>query len=162
MPAIDTKIIDNEIVAIDDKSPQKIETKPIKYDSGECIICLNLFDETTVETKCRHQFHLSCIQSWGEESNRCPECHVQLVNNLNIDDSFDFGKILCDVRKNITVTQLMNHSHRTSHMSQQKSRAPPGHVGNIAGSKRTTKKGQRILDEYYRSAASGMFNSTDN
>lgn len=139
--------IGNEL--INDKQiewPTTITTYLANSDE-KCFICCKKLN-ICVKTTCEHYIHADCLQEWENESNMCPICHIQLMDNPNVINDADYEKVLCNVRKNITAVNLMR-SHNT-HQNHSRNLLP-GHVNNIAVSKRTTKKGQKILDDYYNS-----------
>ncbi|KAI7987044.1 putative RING-H2 finger protein ATL12 [Camellia lanceoleosa] len=54
----------------------------------ECVVCLSEFEHTEVLRllpKCRHAFHMNCIDNWLESHSSCPRCRykfdkVELMN----------------------------------------------------------------------------------
>ncbi|KAK1418674.1 hypothetical protein QVD17_27820 [Tagetes erecta] len=71
------------------ESPEKIELGFQTSKSLDCStveeedICPTCFEEYDAEnprivTKCKHQFHLSCILEWMERSNTCPICSQEM------------------------------------------------------------------------------------
>lgn len=51
------------------------------YD--ECSICLEyLLENNTIKIlKCKHRFHIECIDKWFDISDNCPLCQKKFLNN---------------------------------------------------------------------------------
>lgn len=62
-------------------------------DNASCSICLELFEEIheLVATNfCKHIFHKSCLESWLQENETCPNCRMNLNGASNlIEDEYD-------------------------------------------------------------------------
>ncbi|CAK8530335.1 unnamed protein product [Lathyrus sativus] len=64
-----------------------------KYKKGEgliegteCSVCLSEFEEDEslrLLPKCRHAFHLPCIDTWLRSHTNCPTCRAPIVNTTN-------------------------------------------------------------------------------
>ncbi|KAL7122053.1 hypothetical protein ACP275_01G021900 [Erythranthe tilingii] len=64
-------------------------------DGLECSVCLSRFDESEILRllpKCRHAFHMSCIDKWLESHSSCPLCRhkfdVKDLKSLSYTNSF--------------------------------------------------------------------------
>ncbi|XP_047318345.1 RING-H2 finger protein ATL52-like [Impatiens glandulifera] len=59
----------------------------------ECSVCLSEFEEKQslrILPKCRHAFHLHCIDTWLKSQSNCPLCRSIVVPGVNpIIDQFD-------------------------------------------------------------------------
>ena len=58
---------------------------PVVHDyRGDCIICLEPFNEPTGCRKlhCGHHFHDTCLRKWLMQSSRCPTCRQHVFTNL--------------------------------------------------------------------------------
>ncbi|XP_038902313.1 RING-H2 finger protein ATL63-like [Benincasa hispida] len=52
----------------------------------ECVICLSLFEENEIGRslpKCKHVFHVECIDMWLSSHSNCPICRVPVVRHQN-------------------------------------------------------------------------------
>ncbi|EYU20442.1 hypothetical protein MIMGU_mgv1a025601mg [Erythranthe guttata] len=64
-------------------------------DGLECSVCLSRFDESEILRllpKCRHAFHMSCIDKWLESHSSCPLCRhkfdIKDLKSLSYTNSF--------------------------------------------------------------------------
>ncbi|KAG2315284.1 hypothetical protein Bca4012_066115 [Brassica carinata] len=51
---------------------------------AECIICLSEFqegDSLRVLDRCKHGFHVHCIQQWFSSSHSCPTCRTDVFSS---------------------------------------------------------------------------------
>ncbi|KAL5783302.1 hypothetical protein ACOSP7_008331 [Xanthoceras sorbifolium] len=56
----------------------------------ECAVCISRFDDTEILRllpKCRHAFHINCIDKWLESHSSCPLCRYK----FNVDDLESFA-----------------------------------------------------------------------
>ena len=55
--------------------------KPIEPPKGECIICLDYYDNELecCSLKCEHTFHTKCIEVWFDEKQSCPLCRKSIL-----------------------------------------------------------------------------------
>ncbi|XP_047331003.1 RING-H2 finger protein ATL73-like [Impatiens glandulifera] len=62
--------------------PAKKTYKPeMEIQGTECTVCLGEFmagEEVRVLPKCKHGFHLKCIDKWIVKSSTCPTCRTTL------------------------------------------------------------------------------------
>lgn len=69
----------------------------------ECAVCLSRFEDTELLRllpKCRHAFHMSCIDKWLEMHSSCPLCRYKFdagdIKSLRYSNSFRFP---CSLRE---------------------------------------------------------------
>ncbi|RIA05045.1 hypothetical protein BRARA_K00650 [Brassica rapa] len=58
-------------------------------EGTDCSVCLSEFEEEEMLRllpKCRHAFHLSCIDTWLRSHTNCPLCRAPIVNDDNSED----------------------------------------------------------------------------
>ncbi|GAV64157.1 zf-RING_2 domain-containing protein [Cephalotus follicularis] len=66
--------------------PVFIYTTKTHPDSLECSVCLSEFEENEsgrVLPKCKHSFHLECIDMWFHSHSTCPLCRSPVEPGLN-------------------------------------------------------------------------------
>ncbi|ESQ53795.1 hypothetical protein EUTSA_v10025767mg [Eutrema salsugineum] len=68
-------------------------------EGTDCSVCLSEFEEEEtlrLLPKCRHAFHLSCIDTWLRSHTNCPLCRAPIVvtNTVNDDASESQGEML--------------------------------------------------------------------
>lgn len=63
---------DDELESVSDLNSLIITSDQIKNDV--CVICFCQLHETVIQTKCNHQYHLTCIEQWYQIKNLCPLC----------------------------------------------------------------------------------------
>ncbi|EOA17024.1 hypothetical protein CARUB_v10005258mg [Capsella rubella] len=66
-------------------------------EGTDCSVCLSEFEEEEtlrLLPKCRHAFHLSCIDTWLRSHTNCPLCRAPIVvaNTMMIDDGSSEGQ----------------------------------------------------------------------
>jgi hypothetical protein len=44
----------------------------------ECSICLEHVTGNKIITRCKHEFHKSCLERWMEEHATCPNCRSDI------------------------------------------------------------------------------------
>ncbi|XP_027356873.1 putative RING-H2 finger protein ATL12 [Abrus precatorius] len=66
----------------------------------ECTVCLSKFEETEILRllpKCKHAFHMDCIDKWLESHSTCPLCRQRVeagdIKNLNFSLSTSFLRV---------------------------------------------------------------------
>jgi hypothetical protein len=50
---------------------------------GDCSICLEDINNDKYETKCHHNYHKKCIESWLMTNNTCPLCRLTIEGKPN-------------------------------------------------------------------------------
>ena len=49
----------------------------------KCSICLNeIYEDDLKTTKCNHNFHLECIETWLVSNRKCPLCREKLIDYI--------------------------------------------------------------------------------
>ena len=74
------------VITSHSQRPEKEEHNPEEHKSeeDECTICGEIITKNDVKTKCKHKFHLQCIQSWLNRRPSCPNCRAYVnVNQLS-------------------------------------------------------------------------------
>ncbi|KAH7852792.1 hypothetical protein Vadar_029254 [Vaccinium darrowii] len=73
----------------------------------ECAVCLNKFEDVEVLRllpKCKHAFHISCVDQWLENHSSCPLCRQRIgVEDLTYTNSMRFLSSQSDVRQDSDV-----------------------------------------------------------
>ncbi|KAF2550160.1 hypothetical protein F2Q68_00037761 [Brassica cretica] len=70
-------------------------------EGTDCSVCLSEFEEEEMLRllpKCRHAFHLSCIDTWLRSHTNCPLCRAPIVND---DDGDDIEETLVSINGDI-------------------------------------------------------------
>ncbi|KAK2661238.1 hypothetical protein Ddye_007771 [Dipteronia dyeriana] len=75
----------------------------------ECAVCISRFEETEILRllpKCRHAFHINCIDKWFESHSSCPLCRYK----FNIEDvgSFTYSNSLRFLGNPSNLTEDLN------------------------------------------------------
>lgn len=71
----------------------------------ECTVCLSKFeDEETLRLlpKCKHAFHMSCIDKWLESHSTCPLCRYMVEENDIRNFTFSFSSRFLRVPSNLS------------------------------------------------------------
>ncbi|CAI9755684.1 unnamed protein product [Fraxinus pennsylvanica] len=70
----------------------------------ECAVCLSRFEETEVLRllpKCKHAFHMNCIDMWFENHSSCPICRYKFdvvdLSSLTYTNSFRYPRHSCNL-----------------------------------------------------------------
>lgn len=64
--------------------------KDISSVHGECSICYESFveeDVVTVLDKCKHVFHVKCLENWGKYKQECPICRSNIPKIENQEEN---------------------------------------------------------------------------
>jgi hypothetical protein len=66
------------------EEPKEIDTEETQEteETEECAICFGLLNEDVYNTKCKHQFHKSCLKKM--HNDKCPLCRQQMGINVEI------------------------------------------------------------------------------
>jgi len=58
----------------------KIELHVCKLNNDLCVICQDdiMYNDIIRKIKCKHIFHIDCIDKWFSENKRCPTCKYEL------------------------------------------------------------------------------------
>ncbi|WCJ29478.1 RING/U-box superfamily protein [Euphorbia peplus] len=86
----------------------------------ECAVCLSKFEDTEILRflpKCKHAFHVSCIDQWLESHSSCPLCRYRIdikdLKNFTYSNSFrylrNFSNLSEDVNLEIFVEREQHH-----------------------------------------------------
>ncbi|KAF8098357.1 hypothetical protein N665_0268s0026 [Sinapis alba] len=78
-------------------------------EGTDCSVCLSEFEEEEMLRllpKCRHAFHLSCIDTWLRSHTNCPLCRAPIVND---DDSDDIEETLVSTNGDINEETERDH-----------------------------------------------------
>ncbi|CAH8329484.1 unnamed protein product [Eruca vesicaria subsp. sativa] len=79
----------------------KYSEKDGVVEGTDCSVCLSEFEEDEMLRllpKCRHAFHLSCIDTWLRSHTNCPLCRAPIVND---DDGDDIEETLVSINVDI-------------------------------------------------------------
>ncbi|KAL2544936.1 E3 ubiquitin-protein ligase [Forsythia ovata] len=76
----------------------------------ECAVCLSRFEETEVLRllpKCKHAFHMNCIDKWLENHSSCPICRYKFdvgdLSSLTYTNSFRYPRNSCNLTEEPTL-----------------------------------------------------------
>ena len=50
-------------------------------EEKECCICLQKLKDNITKLNCSHCYHSKCINEWTKNSNSCPICRKQIIND---------------------------------------------------------------------------------
>ncbi|KAE8714450.1 RING-H2 finger protein ATL74 [Hibiscus syriacus] len=67
-----------------ERIPVAVYGTGVRFTSGECPICLGEFldgDKVKVLPKCKHGFHVRCIDKWLLSRSSCPNCRHSLLQH---------------------------------------------------------------------------------
>jgi hypothetical protein len=80
-----------EELKIEEIKTEEIKRRIIKQGSvvkeagpecvSECVICIEDYKSDNIIreiNKCKHSFHVKCIDKWFEENDSCPECRYKI------------------------------------------------------------------------------------
>lgn len=125
---------------------QVIETLPIfKFSSLkgskeglECTVCLSRFEDAEILRllpKCKHAFHMSCIDKWLENHSTCPLCRYRVeavdIKNFTLSLSSRFLRVPSNLNEDPNLEIFIQ-------------REPSSHRGS---SRRKIKKEELLLDQ---------------
>jgi hypothetical protein len=91
------EIIHCRIDHVQHQQPKQLQV-PVSI-SPQCAICLEdfvdgdmIFESSSINAECKHEFHQSCIHQWCMIQTNCPCCRRQLLfrsdNIINKNNSF--------------------------------------------------------------------------
>ncbi|CAJ1973890.1 unnamed protein product [Sphenostylis stenocarpa] len=89
----------------------------------ECTVCLSKFEDTEtlrLLPKCKHAFHMNCIDKWFESHSTCPLCRCRVeagdIENLNYSLSSRFLRVPSNLTEepNLEIIVHREPSHRGS------------------------------------------------
>ena len=49
-----------------------------KYNNETCSICLEKFNNNSINIPCGHNFHSKCILNWFDKDLSCPICRIRI------------------------------------------------------------------------------------
>ncbi|KAK7351487.1 hypothetical protein VNO77_10990 [Canavalia gladiata] len=89
----------------------------------ECTVCLSKFEDTEILRllpKCRHGFHMNCIDTWLESHSTCPLCRRRVeagdIKNFNYSLSSRFLRVPSNITEDLNLEIFVQRepSHRGS------------------------------------------------
>ncbi|KAH7852278.1 hypothetical protein Vadar_022687 [Vaccinium darrowii] len=86
----------------------------------ECAVCLSKFQDIEILRllpKCKHAFHINCIDKWLENHSSCPLCREKIsIDDLTYSNSLRFLSSQSEVRQdsNVELFVQREESHRKS------------------------------------------------
>ncbi|KAJ1409845.1 Zinc finger, RING-type [Sesbania bispinosa] len=97
----------------------------------ECTVCLSKFEDTEILRllpKCKHAFHMNCIDKWLENHSTCPLCRYRVeagdIKNLNYSLSSRFMRVPSNLTEDsnleIFVQREPSYSRGSSKRSKNK------------------------------------------
>ena len=69
------RVINKRYHILENQPPDR--EPPIKDDSRDCVICMELISKERGILDCNHEYCKSCIQNWTKETNACPMCKIK-------------------------------------------------------------------------------------
>ncbi|CAD8069872.1 unnamed protein product [Paramecium sonneborni] len=63
---------------------QKLKQMKMGKSNRQCSICCNQFekDELIIQLPCKHIYHKFCVESWLQNSTKCPNCRADVLEEL--------------------------------------------------------------------------------
>ncbi|BAT78338.1 hypothetical protein VIGAN_02100400 [Vigna angularis var. angularis] len=92
-------------------------------DGLECTVCLSKFEDSEtlrLLPKCKHAFHMNCIDKWFESHSTCPLCRRRVeagdIKNLNYSLSSRFLRVPSNLTEDLNLEIFLQRepSHRGS------------------------------------------------
>lgn len=115
----------------------------------ECAVCLSRFEDVEVLRllpKCKHAFHINCIDQWLEKHSSCPLCRHKVSADdhtlLTYSNSFRFLMNQSELRED---SNLELYVQREENCQNDHNRSSRFSIGSISFKK--SEKGSRQLDE---------------
>ncbi|KAF7144359.1 hypothetical protein RHSIM_Rhsim05G0043200 [Rhododendron simsii] len=109
----------------------------------ECAVCLSKFEDVEVLRllpKCRHAFHIDCVDQWLQNHSSCPLCRQRIsVEDLTYSNSLRFLSSQSEVREDSNVELFVQREDSRRHGSSRFS---------IGSSFRRLEKGVEKEDEF--------------
>ncbi|KAF7143461.1 hypothetical protein RHSIM_Rhsim05G0043100 [Rhododendron simsii] len=109
----------------------------------ECAVCLSKFEDIEVLRllpKCKHAFHINCVDQWLESHSSCPLCRQTVsVEDLTYSNSLRFLSSRSEVREDSNVELFVQREDSRRHGSSRFS---------IGSSFRKLEKGVEKEDEF--------------
>lgn len=110
----------------------------------ECAVCLSRFEETEVLRllpRCRHAFHMSCIDTWLENHSSCPLCRYK----------FDAGD-LKSLSKTNSFRSSADEPNLEFFIRREQNQERPSSRFNILG---RGKRDEPLIDQEFKNVSSG-------
>ncbi|WCJ27838.1 RING/U-box superfamily protein [Euphorbia peplus] len=88
--------------------PVAIYGAGVNISATECAICLGEFEngeKVRVLPKCKHGFHVSCIDTWLISHSSCPNCRHSLLENEDLSPISNSGSRSHDIAVDVGVVQ---------------------------------------------------------
>ncbi|XP_058213774.1 putative RING-H2 finger protein ATL12 [Rhododendron vialii] len=89
----------------------------------ECAVCLSKFEDIEVLRllpKCKHAFHINCVDQWLESHSTCPLCRQRIsVEDLTYSNSLRFSSSRSEVREDSNVELFVQREDSRRHGSSR-------------------------------------------
>ncbi len=78
------KLIEYERIELEQKSRTEKE-KNTEFNSNECPICLEPYEEKIYILSCLHKFHAKCLRNSPKKILKCPMCRAEINEWISIE-----------------------------------------------------------------------------
>ncbi|GJZ10867.1 RING-H2 finger protein ATL60-like protein [Tanacetum coccineum] len=123
------------------KTIKVVEFDPKEFKEGlECAVCISDVEEgekTRILPKCKHGFHVECIDMWFQSHSTCPICR-NLIN--------DQTEILVEQQESTNVLLEGDEVNNNSHQGQDQSQSQPSSSEQASSSSSETCKSRERPD----------------
>ncbi|KAJ1377577.1 Zinc finger, RING-type [Sesbania bispinosa] len=96
----------------------------------ECTVCLSKFEDTEILRllpKCKHAFHMNCIDKWLENHSTCPLCRYRVeagdIKNLNYSLSSRFMRVPSNLTEDSNLEIFVQREPSYSRGSSKRSKS---------------------------------------
>lgn len=79
------------VASVYENNDEELDTHGVDDEHRTCAVCLVDFEKTekiATLRKCKHTFHLTCIEQWWAQHNNCPVCREEMLK----EQSGSFGE----------------------------------------------------------------------